>query len=141
MSGETEQQDDRIRFQPGEIAGMGRRQALIRFAAGAGASLVAALVSELGGARMSGPLLALPAILLASFTLIEGDKGADAARDDARGAVLGGVGMVAFAVVAAGLLGRMSTWSVLVLATLAWAVVSVVLYGGQRLFRRVRTRV
>ena len=141
MSGETEQQDDRIRFQPGEIAGMGRRQALIRFAAGAGASLVSALVSELGGARMSGPLLALPAILLASFTLIEGDNGADAARDDARGAVLGGVGMVAFAVVAAGLLGRMSTWSVLVLATLAWAVVSVVLYGGQRLLRRVRTRV
>ena len=40
-------------------------------------------MSKLGGARMSGPLLALPAILLASFTLIERDKGADAARDDA----------------------------------------------------------
>jgi hypothetical protein len=88
---------------------MGRRQALLRFAAGAVASLVAALVSELGGARMSGPLLALPVILLAGFTLIESDKGAEAACDDARGAVFGGVGMVAFAVVAAGLLGRMQT--------------------------------
>jgi hypothetical protein len=136
MAGETEQQDDRIRFRLGEIAGMGRRQALIRFAAGAGASLVAALVSELGGARMSGPLLALPAILLASFTLIARDKGADAACDDARGAVLGGVGMIAFALVAAGLLGRMPTWSVLVLATVAWAVTSIVLYGAQRLVRR-----
>jgi uncharacterized membrane protein (GlpM family) len=139
MAGETEQQDDRIRFQPREIAGMGRRQALIRFAAGAGASLAAALVSELGGARMSGPLLALPAILLASFTLIEGDKGAEAARDDARGAVFGGVGMVAFAVVAAWLLGRMATWSVLLLATVAWAVTALVLYGVQRLVRRQRT--
>jgi len=46
MAGETEQQDDRIRFQAGEIAGMGRRQALLRFAAGAVASLVAALVSS-----------------------------------------------------------------------------------------------
>jgi hypothetical protein len=141
MAGETEQQDDRIRFQAGEIAGMGRRQALLRFAAGAAASLVAALVSELGGAQMSGPLLALPAILLASFTLIERDKGAEAACDDARGAVFGGVGMVAFAVVAAGLLGRMQTWSVLVLATLGWAVTSVVLYGVQRLLRQERTRV
>jgi hypothetical protein len=141
MAGETEQQDDRIRFQAGEIAGMGRRQALLRFAAGAAASLVAALVSELGGAQMSGPLLALPAILLASFTLIERDKGAEAASDDARGAVFGGVGMVAFAVVAAGLLGRMQTWSVLVLATLGWAVTSVVLYGVQRLLRQERTRV
>jgi hypothetical protein len=41
-------------------------------------------------------------------------------------------------VVAAGLLGRMPTWSVLVLAVLAWAVTSVVLYGLQRLLRRVR---
>jgi hypothetical protein len=36
MADETERQDDRIWFQPGEIAGLGRRQALIRFAAGAG---------------------------------------------------------------------------------------------------------
>ena len=141
MAGETEQQDDRIRFRPREIVSMGRRQAAIRFAAGAGASLVAALVSELGGARISGPLLALPAILLASFTLIEHEKGAEAARDDARGAVLGGVGLVAFAVVAARLLGRMPTWSVLVLATLAWVLTAVGLYVIQRLLRRSRTRV
>jgi uncharacterized membrane protein (GlpM family) len=139
MAGETEQSDDRIRFRPREILGMGRRQALIRFAAGAGASLVAALVSELAGARTSGPLLALPAILLASFTLVEDDKGAEAARDDARGAVLGAVGMAAFAVVAALLLGRMPTWAALAAAAAAWAAVSLVLYGAQRLVRRARS--
>jgi hypothetical protein len=36
MADETARQDDRIWFQPGEIGGLGRRQALIRFAAGAG---------------------------------------------------------------------------------------------------------
>jgi Protein of unknown function (DUF3147) len=137
MSGETEQQDDRIRFRPQEILGMGRRQALIRFAAGAAASLVAALTSELAGSLTSGPLLALPAILLASFTLINGDKGAAAARDDARGAVLGAVGMVGFALTASVLLGRLPTWFALMLATLAWAAISLVLYGSQRLVRRM----
>jgi hypothetical protein len=44
--------------------------------------------------------------------------------------------MVAFAVVAAALLGRRPTWAVLVLAALAWAVTAVVLYGVQRLLRR-----
>jgi len=39
---------------------------------------------------MAGPLLALPVILLAGFTLIERDKGAEAACDDAGGAVFGG---------------------------------------------------
>jgi hypothetical protein len=138
MSGETEQQDDRIRFRPREIAGMGRGPALTRFAAGAAASLLAALVSELAGAAVSGPLLALPAILLASFTLINGEKGAAAARDDARGAVLGAVGMVGFAVTAAVLLGRLPTWVVLVVAAVVWVMVSLVLYGGQRLLRRAR---
>jgi Protein of unknown function (DUF3147) len=137
MSGETEQQDSRIRFRPKEIAGMGRRQALIRFVAGAGASLIAALVSELAGSSISGPLLALPAILLASFTLIEGDAGEEAARDDARGAVIGAIGMVGFAATAAALLGGRPTWWALLLATIVWAVISLLLYGGQRILRRM----
>jgi uncharacterized membrane protein (GlpM family) len=136
MAGETEQDDERIRFEPREIASMGRRQALIRFAAGAGASLVAAVISELAGSTLSGPLLALPAILLASFTLINSNKGAEAARDDARGAVLGAIGMVGFAATAALLLGRLPTWCALALATLVWLVVSVALYATQRILRK-----
>jgi Protein of unknown function (DUF3147) len=140
MSSEVEQDDDRIRFEPGAVRQMDRGQALIRFGAGAGASLVAALVSQFAGSSRSGPLLALPAILIASLTLIADDDGLRAAVDDAGGAILGALGLVTFAVVCWRLLGELPTWVVLVLATAGWAVVSLLLYGLQRLVRRVRTR-
>jgi uncharacterized membrane protein YuzA (DUF378 family) len=137
MSSEVEQDDDRIRFEPGAVRQMSKQQALIRFAAGAGASLIAALVSQSAGSGPAGPLLALPAILIASLTLIADDDGLRAAIDDSRGAVLGALGLVAFAVIAWRLLGHLPTWAVLVLATLGWAAVSLVLYGAQRLARRL----
>jgi hypothetical protein len=93
-------------------------------------------VEHLGGA--SGPLLALPAILIASLTLIADDDGLRAAIDDARGAVLGALGLVAFAAIAWRLLGHLPTWQVLVLATLGWALVSLLLYVAQRLVLRRR---
>jgi hypothetical protein len=141
MSSDVEQDDDRIRFEPGAVRQMSKQQALIRFGAGAGASLVAALVSQFAGSGPAGPLLALPAILIASLTLIADDDGLRAAIDDARGAVLGALGLVAFAAIAWRLLGHLPTWQVLVLATLGWAVVSLLLYGAQRLvLRRWRGR-
>jgi hypothetical protein len=132
MSSDVEQDDERIRFDPGGVRQVDRKQALLRFGAGAGASLVAALVSQFAGSRVSGPLLALPAILIAD------DDGLRAAVDDARGAVLGAVGLVAFAVVCSQLLDHLPTWVVLVLATVAWAVVSLLLYALQRLVLRRR---
>ena len=138
MADDVEQDDDRLRFTPGGVTKMDKRQALIRFAAGALASLVAALVSTIFGSRTGGPLLALPAILIASLTLIADEDGLRSAIDDSRGAVLGGIGLVAFAVVCWQLLGSLPTWLVLLLATVAWAVVSVLLYGAQRLVRKAR---
>jgi hypothetical protein len=138
MSAEAEQDDDRIRFDPGAVTDVKGRQAWIRFGAGAAASLVAALVSQFFGSGPAGPLLALPAILIASLTLIADDSGLRAAIDDSRGAILGGVGLVAFAVVCWQLLGHLPTWLVLTIATVAWAVVSLVLYGAQRLVLRGR---
>jgi hypothetical protein len=135
MADDVEQDDDRIRFEPGAVRQMSRSQALIRFAAGAAASLVAALVSELGSSRLAGPLLALPAILIASLTLIADADGLRTAIDDARGAVLGAVGLVAFAVLTWRLLTHLPTWLVLLLATIGWAVVAVLLYIAQRLAR------
>jgi hypothetical protein len=140
MGDDVEQDDDRIRFEPGAVRQMSRQQALIRFLAGAGASLVAALVSELGSSSLAGPLLALPAILIASLTLIADEDGLRTAIDDARGAVLGAVGLVAFAVITWRLLTHLPTWLVLVLATIGWAVVSVLLYGAQRLARSLLER-
>jgi hypothetical protein len=136
MSSDVEQDDDRIRFDPGALRQLSKQQALIRFGAGAGASLVAALVSQFAGARLAGPLLALPAILIASLTLIADEDGLRAAIDDSRGAVLGGLGLVAFAVVAWRLLDHLPTWLVLLLATVVWAAVSLLLYGAQRLVLR-----
>lgn len=138
MADDVEQDDDRIRFTPGGVKKMDKRQAVIRFAAGAVASLLAALVSTVFGSKTGGPLLALPAILIASLTLIADEDGLRAAIDDSRGAVLGGIGLVAFAVVTWQLLGHLPTWVVLVLATVAWAVVSLLLYGAQRLVRKSR---
>ncbi len=135
---DVEQDDDRIRLTPGGLKKMDKSQALIRFGAGAAASLLAALVSTFFGSRTAGPLLALPAILIASLTLIADEDGLRAAIDDSRGAVLGGIGLVGFAVVVWQGFGHLATWLVLVLATLAWAVVSMLLYGAQRLVRKTR---
>jgi hypothetical protein len=135
---QAEQDDDRIRLDPGALRQLTGKEALVRFAAGAGASLVAALVSQFAGSRPAGPLLALPAILVASLTLVADDDGLRAAVDDSRGAVLGAVGLVAFAAVAWLLLGDLPTWAVLVLATVAWAGVSLALYAAQRVVTRRR---
>jgi hypothetical protein len=140
MGSDVEQDDDRIAFDPGGVRQMDRKQATVRFAAGAGASLLAALVSQFFGSKVAGPLLALPAILLASLTFIADEDGRRAAIDDSRGAVLGALGLVAFAVVCWQLLGSLPTWLVLVAATTAWAAASLLLYGLQRLGRRLRKR-
>lgn len=136
MADDVEQEDDRIRFTPGGVRKMGKRQALIRFVAGAAASLLAALVSAIFGSKPAGPLLALPAILIASLTLIADEEGIRSAIDDSRGAVLGAIGLVPFAVIVWQLLGSLPTWLVLLLATLAWALTSLLLYGAQRLVHK-----
>ncbi|MDF3287797.1 DUF3147 family protein [Streptomyces silvisoli] len=111
---------------------MPRRDLLIRFAFGFGVSAVAAVVSAGVGPFEGGILLAFPAILLASVTLVAKEEGLRMARDDARGAALGTLGLLAFAVSAAILLPRHSAWLALGVATAAWAVVSLLAYGVAR---------
>jgi hypothetical protein len=67
-------------------------------------------------------MLAFPAILAASLTLIEEQEDSVEAREDARGAVIGGLALGAFAAVAALTLGRMNGAVALLLATAAWFV-------------------
>jgi hypothetical protein len=132
--------DERVRIEPAAVRQIGLGQASTRFAAGAAASLVAALVSHFAGAPRSGPLLALPAILIASLTLIGDEDGKTAAVEDARGAVVGGMGLVGFAVVAALSLGKMPTWLAITAATATWTFVSLLLYGGWHVLRRRQLR-
>ena len=104
---------------PGEIA--------IRFVFGAAISLIAALVGLVFGAKVGGLFLAFPAVLPATLTLIEQKEGTTKALADASGGALGAVGLAAFALTASVLL-RWNPLAALLLALLAWVVVSFGLY-------------
>jgi hypothetical protein len=75
--------------------------------------------------ELAGLFLAFPAILPASITLIKEVDGRAAAVDDARGAILGGFGLTAFALVVAFTAGKLPDALVIVLASAAWLAVAV----------------
>jgi Protein of unknown function (DUF3147) len=129
----SQQDADEVRVRPHELRSMSARELGIRFAFGAGVSLLAAIISTVAGARIGGLFLAFPAILLATLTLMAGKDGLTPARDDARGAGLGTLGLVAFALVAAALLPRWHPVAALVAATLVWAAVGCAAYLAVRL--------
>lgn len=106
------------------------RSLLVRFAFGASTSAVAGVISVVWNSRVGGIMLAFPAILAASLTLIANEESRRAAREDARGAVVGAVGLGAFAVVGYFSFGHLADVLVLVLALLAWVSVSLGLYGA-----------
>ncbi|MEA2159785.1 MAG: hypothetical protein QOD66_2165 [Solirubrobacteraceae bacterium] len=101
-----------------------------RFLAGAATSVIAGLVTLGFGARVGGILLAFPAILAASLTLIEEQEDSVDAREDARGAVIGGCGLIAFALVAALALTSVAPALALLLAATAWTIVALGGYAG-----------
>jgi hypothetical protein len=102
----------------------------LRFLAGALTSLVAGLVTLGFGPRAGGLLLAFPAILGASLTLIEEQEDSAEAREDARGAVLGGGALAVFAAVCAVSFRHLPGGVVLGIAALGWAAVAL---GGYAL--------
>lgn len=106
------------------------RPLLVRFAFGAATSTVAALISLAWNSKTGGIMLAFPAILAASLTLIADQETRRAAREDARGAVVGAVGLGAFALVGCFSFGHVAPPLVLFLALLAWACVAFGLYGA-----------
>ncbi|MET9079780.1 DUF3147 family protein [Streptomyces sp. NPDC004232] len=99
---------------------MPRNDLLVRFGFGAGVSLLAAVASKVFGPFIGGVFLAFLAILLASLTLVAKQEGVGSARDDARGAALGTIGLLAFALTTAVLLRHHSAWLALAVATAAW---------------------
>ena len=104
-------------------------QLLLRFVLGATASLTAAIVSVVFGPLAGGAFLAFPAILPAALTLLEHDKGTVAAVGDARGALAGALGLVAFALTVVILSHHHTPAAVtLLLALGTWIVVSLLLY-------------
>lgn len=106
------------------------RGMLVRFAAGALTSIVAGGLTLAAGPRVGGIMLAFPAILVASLTLIYRQEDAHEAREDARGAIAGGVALTVFAIVFTVLVGHTSGPITLLIAAAAWVVVAVGLYGA-----------
>ncbi len=115
---------------------------LTRFVFGAGIAATAAIVGAVFGPKVGGILLAFPAILPASLTLIERKDGRHEAKIDAKGALLGSLALIGFAAVAALALPRLSPWIALALACAAWTVIAAGLYVLMvRLPRRRKRRV
>jgi hypothetical protein len=116
-------------FDLGRLGKVKRGEVGRRFVLGAGASLLAGVVTELFGPRAGGLFLAFPAILLATLTLLEKKEGRAAAIASSEGAVLGAIGLAAFALVfEATLAGTGLGWA-LIFALAGWAGTSVALYA------------
>ena len=71
-----------------------------------------------------------PAILAASLTLIEKEEAPTDAREDARGATVGGAALALFAGVAALTLGHLAGALALLSATAAWLIAALIGYGA-----------
>jgi hypothetical protein len=108
----------------------------LRFAFGAAASVIAGTVSIAFGARAGGVFLAFPAILPASLTLIEKKEGLLEATQDVVGAVIGSVGLLAFAVVGGAAIRRFNLAVAVACALVAWLAVAVLVYTAVEIVRR-----
>lgn len=103
---------------------------LIRFGFGAAISAMAGIVSLVAGSEPGGILLAFPAILPATLTLIEKEDTERQAEDLDVGSILGAAALAAFALVVWQYMGSGSAPLVLVAATAAWLTAAVLLYLG-----------
>lgn len=100
----------------------------IRFLFGGAVSVLASLIAQWTTGRIGGIFTAFPAILLASLTIIDKKEGKEAAAADARGGVVGSVGLVIAAIVLSVTLGLLLPVLSLLLALAIWLVCSVGLY-------------
>ena len=130
------------------------REHLVRFVLGGAVTVAAGLIARRWGPVIGGLFLAFPAIFPAGASLIEQHevkrkreigrdgrrRGRQAAAIDALGASFGAVGLAAFAVVLWRLLPAHSSWGTLLLALVAWVVVSGVLWILRKLSKRLRDR-
>ena len=119
--------DERLHTNLGKIRNISVGEYGVRFAFGVVISIVAGIIGNLFGARVGGLFLAFPAILPATLTILEKKEGSAEALSDLRGATVGGVGLMAFAITASLLLTR-SAPAGLVLALVAWIAVSALLF-------------
>jgi hypothetical protein len=131
-----------IKIDPSVIGQTKWYEYAVRFLFGGLITAVAGVIANRFGPVIGGLLLAFPAILPASATLIEKHekqkkeekglrgtrRGREAASVDAAGSAMGSVGLLAFASIVWQLVPRYSTWIVLMSATVAWLAISVLIW-------------
>jgi uncharacterized membrane protein (GlpM family) len=115
---------------------MSAKDMAVRFAFGAGISVVAGLVGLAWGPGAGGLLLAFPAILPATLTLIEKKEDMKHARDDDSGATLGALALIGFAACGWQLISRHGTLIALISATSCWVVGAITMYLISRVLSR-----
>jgi hypothetical protein len=118
----------------------------IRFLFGGAITVIAGLLAKRFGPVFGGLFLAFPAIFPASATLVEKHerekkqkagimntmRGWQAAALDARGATIGSIGLVCFALLAWKLLPLGNSGLVLAIAFSAWCAVSVLIWRARK---------
>jgi hypothetical protein len=95
----------------------------VRFLAGGCISAAAAIIDHQLGHKAGGAMLAFPAILPASLTLVDRKEGRRAAMQLVWGSYFGAYGMIGFALVVAALVPAVKGWSLLA-GLLTWTVIS-----------------
>ena len=119
----------RPQFDLGKLRHIRPKDYAIRFLFGGTISVIVALLANFTTPRFGGVFAAFPAVLLASLTLIGEHEGIEPSVEDAQGAVLGALALVATAAYIAATLIRMPGVVSLLSALVLWLVLAVALYG------------
>ncbi len=115
-------------FDLGKLRHLSPRDYAIRFLFGGTISVIVALLANLTTPRFGGVFAAFPAVLLASLTLIGKREGIEPSVEDAQGAVLGALALVAAAAYIAATLLHLPGVVSLLSALVLWLVLAVALY-------------
>lgn len=131
-----EDQDDRLfALDVGAVRDIRPGALALRFAFGAGISVLAGLAGIVAGQRAGGVMLAAPVVLSATLTIIERDEGRGAAVTEVQGAVPGALALIGFSLVAAAGIGTLPLAAALIAALATWVVVAIGGYLAQSAFR------
>ena len=145
----------RVRFDTAALRQTKWHQYAIRFVFGGLITAAAGIIAKQYGPVIGGLFLAFPAIFPAGATLIEKHekvkkqkagmsgtvRGRQAASVDAAGAAMGSVGLLVFALLVWEFVSRHRSWIVLLVATAAWLVVSVLIWQIRKRASTMRRKV
>jgi 4-hydroxybenzoate polyprenyltransferase len=145
----------RVRFDTAALRQTKWHQYAIRFLFGGLITAAAGIIAKQYGPVIGGLFLAFPAIFPAGATLIEKHekvkkqkaglsgtvRGRQAASVDAAGAAMGSVGLLVFALLVWEFVSRHRSWIVLLVATAAWLVVSVLIWQIRKRASTMRRKV